>query len=59
MQKNGKFQGGHGKFDWKSKGVKLKKKIDILNRGGGVQFLSGRAHYPNVAFLILLHISFQ
>ena len=33
-QKDGKFQGGHGKFDWKSREVNFKK-IDILDRGGG------------------------
>ena len=32
MQKSTKFQGGHGKFEWKSRG--LVKKIDTLNRGG-------------------------
>ena len=31
MQKNGKFQGGHGKFDLKSRGVNFKK-IDINDR---------------------------
>ena len=35
MQKNGKFQVGHGKFDWKSREVK---KFDILNRGGTIIF---------------------
>ena len=35
MQKNGKFQVGHGKFDWKSRDVK---KFDILNRGGTIIF---------------------
>ena len=30
--KNGKFQGCHGKFDWKSREVNFQK-IDILNRG--------------------------
>ena len=41
MQKNKKFQGGHDKFDWKSRGVNVKK-IDILNRGG-LQFFTGKA----------------
>ena len=27
MQKNGKFQGCHGKFDWKSRGVNSRKSI--------------------------------
>ena len=35
MQKNGKFQVGHGKFEWKSREVK---KFDILNRGGTIIF---------------------
>ena len=33
MQKNGKFQGGHSKFDWKSRGSTSKKSIS-----------SGKAH---------------
>ena len=37
MQRNGKFQEGHGKFDWKSRGFNFKK-IDILNRGGTIFF---------------------
>ena len=32
--KNGKFQGNHGKFEWKSREVNFKK-LDIFNRGGG------------------------
>ena len=35
--KNGKFQGGHRKFDWESRGVNFKK-INIPNRG--VQFFT-------------------
>ena len=40
---SGKFQGGHNKIDRKSRGVNLKK-IDILNKGGGVYFFYGKAH---------------
>ena len=36
--KNGKFQGNHGKFEWKSREVNFKK-LDILNRGGYNFFL--------------------
>ena len=35
--KKWKASGGHGKFDWKSRGVNFKK-IDILG-GGGIIFL--------------------
>ena len=42
QKKNGKFQGGHSKFDWKYREVNFKK-IDILNRG--YNFLSGKALY--------------
>ena len=35
--KNGKFQGDHVKFDWKSRGVNFKK-IDSLNRGVTIVF---------------------
>ena len=34
MRKNGKIPGGHGKLDWKFKGVTFKK-FDILKGGGG------------------------
>ena len=37
-EKSGIFLGGHGKIDWKSRGVDLKI-IDILNMGGTVFFL--------------------
>ena len=35
MQKNGKLQGGHGKFDWKSRGSTSKKLISLT--GGGIE----------------------
>ena len=36
-------RGCHDKIDWKSREVNFKK-IDILNKG--VQFFSGKAHFP-------------
>ena len=42
--KGWKIPGGHGKFDRKSGEVNFKK-IDILNRGRGLQFFSGKAQY--------------
>ena len=42
--KRWKILGGHGKFDQKSREVNFKK-IDILDRGGGVHFFSGKAHF--------------
>ena len=42
MQIRWKSKGDHYKINWKSRGVNFKK-IYILKRGGGVQFLSEKA----------------
>ena len=51
--KNEKFQGGQGKFDWKSRGESTSKKSIFPT---GVQFFYGKAQYikrssPNGRFL--------
>ena len=49
--KKWKAPGGHGKFDWKSRGVNFKK-IDILNRGGGTIFFWKSPFYSKCIVLI-------
>ena len=46
MQKSGKFQGGHDKIDWKSRGFNFKELIS--SAGGGVQFFSEKAQFQNL-----------
>ena len=48
------FQGGHGKFDSKSRGS-TSKKIDILNRGG--TYFPGEAHFKFVLYFAYIIFS--
>ena len=47
------FQEGHGKIDWQSRGVSLKKKIDMLNMRGTNFFLEN----PNTSIPLLREIN--